>query len=172
MWWVTRKCQDIFNTSGCVGVDDVRNLFKGWAAALLVSPEAVVNKYAHNSILIPTLSNVVRTNPDTKKDYFEHFCAKKPVPTIIEDKVDVSGCNEAQYNGLYDFALTDPGTGAQSVAHARFSYTFQTYDGKIWRIKTHHSSLLPNPVGGARRLRSEKEDFEEVLNFNVATYDF
>lgn len=149
--------------------DGVRYLFKTWGDSLLVSPEAVVENYWEHSILVPTLSNVVRADPPSKINYFEHFCAKKPVPTIVEDFIDVTACNEAQYNGLYNFALTDPVTKAQSVANARFSYTFQTFDGKVWKIKTHHSSLLPNPVGGARRLRGEIEDFE-VLNFNVASY--
>ena len=160
----TQKCKSITAA-------DVRNLFKKWADSLLVGPEEVITNYWKTSILIPTLSNVVRDDPQSKIEYFEHFCAKKPVATIVEDYIDLTACNEAQYNGLYDFALTDPGTGAQSVAHARFSYTFQTFDGNEWKIMTHHSSLLPNPVGGARRLRSETENFEEVLNFNVASYD-
>ena len=157
----------------CASIDatGVRNLFNTWAASLLVSPEAVVENYWHNSILIPTLSNVVRPDPPSKANYFEHFCAKKPVPTIVEDFIDTTGCNEAQYNGLYNFALTDPVSGAQSVANARFSYTFQTYNGKEWKIKTHHSSLLPNPVGGARRLRGVEAENFEVLNFNVASYN-
>jgi len=152
-----------------ITADGVRALFNSWGQSLLTTPDQVVSHYWHNSILIPTLSNVVRSTDSAKLAYFEHFCAKKPVPTIVEDFVDLTGCNEAQYNGLYNFALTDPVTGAASVANARFSYTFQTYDGNTWKIKTHHSSLLPNPVGGARRLRGADAD-HEFLNFNVATY--
>ena len=152
-----------------ITADAVRALFNSWATDLLTTPEQVVSHYWHNSILIPTLSNVIRSTDSTKLAYFEHFCAKKPVASIVEDFVDLTGCNEAQYNGLYNFALTDPVTGAASVANARFSYTFQTYDGKTWKIKTHHSSLLRNPVGGARRLRGADAD-HEFLNFNVATY--
>ena len=48
-----------------------------------------------------------------------------------------------QYNGKYDFKLTDPDTNVESIAHARFTYVFTTTDGKEWKIQTHHSSLLP-----------------------------
>jgi len=48
-----------------------------------------------------------------------------------------------QYNGKYDFKLTDPATKVESIAHARFTYVFTTKDGKEWKIQTHHSSLLP-----------------------------
>ena len=52
-------------------------------------------------------------------------------------------CIRIQYNGKYDFRLTDPATNVDSIAHARFTYVFSTTDGKEWKIQTHHSSLLP-----------------------------
>ena len=48
-----------------------------------------------------------------------------------------------QYNGKYDFSLTNPTTGVTSITHARFTFVFTTTDGNTWKIKTHHSSVLP-----------------------------
>ena len=47
---------------------------------------------------------------------------------------------------MYNFKLTTP---EEVIAPARFTYVFTTdKDSKDWRIKTHHSSALLNPVGG------------------------
>ena len=54
--------------------------------------------------------------------------------------------NVLQYNGKYDFSLTNPTTGVASITQARFTFVFTTIDGKVWKIKTHHSSVLPEPV--------------------------
>jgi hypothetical protein len=71
-------------TQNCASIssDGVRALFKSWGDSLLTTPDQVVSHYWHNSNLIPTLSNVIRDTDSTKLAYFEHFCAKKPVPLI------------------------------------------------------------------------------------------
>ena len=58
-------------------------------------------------------------------------------------------------SGKYDFTLTNPTTGVVGVANARFTYVFDSSaDGKVWKIKVHHSSLLP-AAPPAANLRSQ-----------------
>ena len=55
-------------------------------------------------------------------------------------------------SGHYDFELTNPTTGEVAVAHARFTYVFDSNEGKEWKIRTHHSSLLPETAAKATNL--------------------
>ena len=49
-----------------------------------------------------------------------------------------------QYSGLYDITEIDPNSGQDTNTQARFTITFQTFDGKYWAIKSYHSSKFPN----------------------------
>lgn len=56
----------------------------------------VANEYWDDSILLPTLSNVILYNRDLKITYFNDFLKKKPYGTVIEDFIDNKGCNYVQ----------------------------------------------------------------------------
>src|SRR5215813_4172998 len=70
----------------CQAVDEtaIRQLFVRWNAALQKpnpdkpNPNAVVNLYAREAVLLPTVENGPYTNPDDIRKYFEHFLARKP----------------------------------------------------------------------------------------------
>lgn len=128
----TNECQPISSA-------EVRSLWDKWNNALqTLDPEVVGDQYHSESLLLPTLSNIIRTSRETKLDYFEEFLLKKPVGSIKEDYVSVKTCNAALYSGIYTFNFTAIG----DVVDARFTYVFTFEDGD-WKIATHHSSKMP-----------------------------
>ena len=91
----------------------ITTLFDKWNEALKSkNPKQVINLYAPDGILLPTLSNRVRHNHDEIEDYFINFLAKGPVGSIIESNVRVF--NDLAINsGIYSFAFDD-GSSAQA----------------------------------------------------------
>ena len=58
---------------------EVLGLFDQWNAALAtLDPDAVTALYTENGILLPTVSNQVRHNPEEIRDYFVAFLKKSP----------------------------------------------------------------------------------------------
>ena len=53
----------------------------------------VADEYWDDSVLLPTVSNVIRFNRALKVEYFDDFLKKKPSGVIVEDFVDNKGCN-------------------------------------------------------------------------------
>lgn len=131
----------------CVKISDqeIKNLFVEWNAALQTkNPEVVVKKYADDAVLLPTLSNTPRTNPELIKEYFSEFLLKQPFGTINTSTVK-SDCNTAYDVGTYTFGITDPKTGVKSSVPARYSYIYKNINGK-WLIVHHHSSAMPEKI--------------------------
>ncbi len=116
---------------------EIAALFTRWNDSLKTGDaQKVVDNYAEKSVLLPTLSDVPRSTPAAKIDYFVHFLEKKPVGDVTWRTIYI-GCNSAIDIGLYDFKFGDG-----SVAKARYTFTY-IWDGKNWKIGTHHSSLMP-----------------------------
>lgn len=122
----------------------VLGLFDKWNAALQTGdPQKVADLYAADAVLLPTVSNNVRTDRAEIVDYFEHFLQNKPYGTKIESIVDVLDENTVIDTGVYEFALTDHKTGTKSTVKARYTYAYEKQrDGK-WLIVNHHSSKMP-----------------------------
>ena len=112
-------------------------LFDKWNEALKSkNPKQVVDLYANDGILLPTLSNRVRHNHEEIEDYFINFLAKGPVGSIIESNIRVF--NDLAINsGIYSFAFEDG-----SSAKARYTFVYRQIEDS-WEIVEHHSSLLP-----------------------------
>jgi uncharacterized protein (TIGR02246 family) len=122
---------------------EVAGLFTTWNAALQTGdPDKVANLYAEDAILLPTVSNKVRTSHAEIVDYFEHFLQNKPVGKKVQTVVDVLDNDSAIDTGVYEFTLTDPDTGAERVVEARYSYAYEKRNG-VWKIVNHHSSAMP-----------------------------
>lgn len=116
----------------------VADLFERWNTSLQTGqPEKVVENYADDSILLPTLSNQPRVTKAEKLNYFEHFLTKHPSGTIDFRHIE-RGCNMVVDAGLYTFTFAP--TGEQ--AHGRYSFTYR-WNGQNWLISSHHSSLMP-----------------------------
>ncbi|MDT7846282.1 SgcJ/EcaC family oxidoreductase [Streptomyces justiciae] len=122
---------------------EIAALFDGWNDALRTGDAATVaDRYAKDAVLLPTVSNKVRTDHAGIVDYFEHFLENKPVGKKIETHINVLDNNSALDAGVYEFTLTDPDTGAKRVVEARYTYEYEKRNGQ-WKIVNHHSSAMP-----------------------------
>jgi len=123
---------------------EIVKLFDAWNKALqTLDPDKVVELYASNAILLPTVSNQVRHNHAEIKDYFVHFLRNRPKGKIDEYNVRRYG-DFASNSGLYTFTLSPP-SGDPSVIKARYTFVYQWF-GDRWLIVEHHSSRLPEPT--------------------------
>lgn len=123
--------------------NQVVSLFDTWNAALQTGDaQKVADLYADDAVLLPTVSNKVRTDRAAIVDYFEHFLQNKPVGKKIQTIVNVLDGDSAIDTGVYAFTLTDPATGTQRVVEARYTYQYEKRDGE-WKIVNHHSSAMP-----------------------------
>lgn len=119
---------------------EVRALFGQWNDALhTLDPATVARRYSREGVLLPTLSDIPRSDFEGIKDYFVHFLEKKPDGKILEGDIFV-GNNWAQDAGIYEFSFADG-----SKVKARYSFVYVYEDGK-WMISHHHSSLMPEEV--------------------------
>ena len=116
---------------------EVLALFDEWNNALQSGdPKNVAALYETDGILLPTVSNNVRHNPEEVEDYFVHFCAKNPKGEINEANVRIFG-DVAINSGVYTFTLGDG-----SSVPARFTFVYR-WNGQRWMIVEHHSSQMP-----------------------------
>jgi len=123
--------------------EEVKNLFHLWNDALATGDSRVVaDRYAKTSVLLPTVSDVPRTDYDGIKDYFDAFLLKKPQGVILESNV-VIGANWAQDAGLYEFTMGVD----DSKVQARYTFVYVFEDGQ-WKISHHHSSVMPEAFLG------------------------
>ncbi len=120
----------------------IANLFKTWNAALQTgNPETVANLYCtHGAVLLPTVSNRVRTTHKGIVDYFTYFLKSKPVGHIDKEYIRVLGPDTAINSGIYTFHLTQD--GKRTSVQARYTYVYQKQHGH-WCIMDHHSSAMP-----------------------------
>ncbi|MFJ7335384.1 SgcJ/EcaC family oxidoreductase [Streptomyces sp. NPDC101116] len=122
----------------------VLGLFDTWNAALQTGdPKKVADLYAEDAVLLPTVSNQVRTDRAGIVDYFEHFLRNKPAGTKIESVVNVLDRDTVIDTGVYAFALTDHVTGEKSTVKARYTYAYEKQPNGTWLIVNHHSSKMP-----------------------------
>lgn len=123
---------------------DIAALFDEWNDTLRTGgPNDVALLYAEDGVLLPTVSNDVRSNRVEIADYFEQFLAMHPRGTINEQHIDVLDANTAVNSGVYTFDLIKDGQPTFVVA--RYSFVYEKIMGK-WLIKSHHSSAMPDTV--------------------------
>ncbi|KIH82895.1 SgcJ/EcaC family oxidoreductase [Pseudomonas batumici] len=121
---------------------EIAGLFDRWNTALQTgNAQAVVDLYAPDAVLQPTVSNKVRTTPAEIKDYFEHFLALKPVGQINYRDIHQLGSNVAMDSGVYTFTLTEA-NGKTRQVQARYTFVYEQVEGQ-WKILNHHSSAMP-----------------------------
>jgi uncharacterized protein (TIGR02246 family) len=121
-----------------ITTQEVRQLFDRWNNALATrNPETVASLYSSQPVLLPTLSNIPRTNNTMIKDYFDHFLLKLP-QGVIESGNILIGNNWAQDAGIYVFTFGVD----NSTVRARYSYVY-IWEQNQWKISLHHSSLMP-----------------------------
>lgn len=139
-------------------VKEVLEQFETWNKALASGdPEKIADLYAEDGVLLPTVSNSVRSTRATIVDYFTNFVKLQPQGVINEyairlEAVDYDGKHLMISNsGIYTFTFGIDGRKVQ----ARYTYTYKRV-GDTWKILSHHSSQLPSqlaptPFKGAPR---------------------
>lgn len=126
-------------TTHTTSTQEVRAQFTQWNRALAtLDANKVADRYARDAVLLPTVSNQVRTNRAEIVDYFEHFLRNRPQGTILESQVKFLNRNAAIDTGTYRFSLN----GGQSTVDARYTFVYERVGGK-WLIVNHHSSAMP-----------------------------
>jgi len=99
----------------------------------------VAEKYADNSILIPTSMNQPRKGRASIREYFEGVVKRSPTVTIVDGTI-TTGHNWAINVGVYEWTFGDDGSQKQ----ARYTFVYVcTEDDEEWKISHHHSSGLP-----------------------------
>jgi uncharacterized protein (TIGR02246 family) len=130
---------------------EIAALFDRWNAALGTgNPDRVVELYAKDGVLLPTVSNKMRTTPAEIKDYFTHFLESKPRGVINAREVRVLDDNTAVDTGLYTFTLTNT-DGSTTTLPARYTFVYEKLNGK-WLIISHHSSAMPEETSAGATL--------------------
>lgn len=126
-----------------ISEEEVKNLFQLWNSALATEdPDAVAKRYASKAVLLPTVSDVPRTDYALIKDYFVGFLKKKPQGEILESNVTI-GHNWCQDAGIYEFTMGATGDKVKG----RYSFVYVYEDGE-WKISHHHSSVMPEAFLG------------------------
>ncbi len=120
---------------------DAECLFRLWNDSLATQdPWVVTSCYGSGAVLLPTLSNQVRTNPAAIQDYFKHFLARQPQGVIKQCHARKLADGLLINSGIYTFNFGD---GSHSDARFTFVYERQE-DG--WKIIEHHSSPMPENI--------------------------
>jgi uncharacterized protein (TIGR02246 family) len=120
------------------GSDEILRLFDLWNEALTGGdPTRVTDLYGPGAVLVPTLSNTLRTTRGDILTYFEKLIReRKPRVTRCTSNVWFTD-NTAINSGIYTFHFDADG----SSADARYTFAYQRA-GSGWLISAHHSSLL------------------------------
>jgi len=101
--------------------------------------EAILQLYAPDAILVPTLSNEIVVTDDGRRRYFEFFLSDGH-PTC---RVDSEECRTDHVHGtiaiggVYSFRF--PRSTGEELVPARFLFTFGEVNTR-WLITGHHSS--------------------------------
>jgi uncharacterized protein (TIGR02246 family) len=123
---------------------DVAKQFDRWNAALqTLDPKQVAALYAPTGVLLPTVSNQVRTTPEEIEEYFSNFLKLKPFGKIDDANVRMLADDTAINSGVYTFKLMVD--DAPTTVQARYSFTYKKMNGQ-WLIIDHHSSAMPEKV--------------------------
>ena len=122
----------------------VEGLFGQFNAAWATkNPDTVTALFARDAVLLPTLSNIPRTDHAAIRDYFVGFLKKSPVGTINTSTIKID-CNTASRVGTWTVSLTDA-AGVKSDVKARYSFIYKRERG-AWKIDHLHSSVMPEAV--------------------------
>jgi uncharacterized protein (TIGR02246 family) len=123
---------------------EIAVLFDLWNAALQTgSPELVASLYAPDAVLLPTVSNRVRTTRAEITDYFQHFLALQPRGHLNQSFIRILSPDMALNAGVYTFDVIRDGRPAQVTA--RYDFLYKRVNGR-WLIADHHSSQMPEPI--------------------------
>ena len=148
--------------------DEVKGLFHLWNDALAtLDSDKVAKRYAQNAVLLPTVSDIPRSDYSSIKDYFDNFLKLKPQGEIVESYTQCGDgwCKDV---GVYEFTM---GANGNKVK-ARYSFVYVWEDGE-WKISHHHSSAMPEQMTakGVEISEDEVRGLFTLWNDALATLD-
>ena len=147
----------------------VRSLFSLWDASLATGDSRMVAARYHSegAVLLPTVSDVPRTDFDSIKDYFDAFLLKQPSGEILEGNISI-GDSWASDVGIYEFTMGATGDKVKG----RYSYFYEPDADGNWKIKHHHSSVMPEEVIMGKAISDQEvRDLFGLWNDALATLD-
>lgn len=126
--------------SGSCTIESAKAAATAWQTAFASeSPEAVVDLYATDGILNPTLSNSIVSNQTDRTDYFVGLFDKLKNRTVEFTDTRFKQLGDVVvHSGHWTFRGMMNGAPAEIKARVSFVYA-----GKNCLIHDHHSSLLP-----------------------------
>ncbi|MGH8377426.1 MAG: SgcJ/EcaC family oxidoreductase [Gammaproteobacteria bacterium] len=126
---------------------DIAGQFAIWNAALQTrNAQKVAALYCEpGGVLIPTVSNKIRTNRAEIADYFDHFLLLKPSGQIDQSFIRVLSPESAVRAGIYTFHVTKD--GKPEDVRARYTFLYAKEHGR-WCIMEQHSSAMPESEVG------------------------
>ena len=120
------------------GSDEILDLFHLWNKELTTGgAERVTALYGPGAVLVPTLSNTLRTTPDEIRTYFEKLIRERQPRVTLRSHTIRFFADTAINSGIYTFDFDADGTWAD----ARYTFAYHRSGGG-WLISAHHSSLL------------------------------
>eukprot|EP00566_Odontella_aurita_P014571 CAMPEP_0113575076 /NCGR_PEP_ID=MMETSP0015_2-20120614/27487_1 /TAXON_ID=2838 /ORGANISM="Odontella" /LENGTH=538 /DNA_ID=CAMNT_0000478255 /DNA_START=58 /DNA_END=1674 /DNA_ORIENTATION=- /assembly_acc=CAM_ASM_000160 len=144
----------------------VKDLFHLWNDALAtLDSSKVAARYSKEGVLLPTVSDVPRTDSSSIEDYFDAFLKKKPQGTVLESNVIV-GTNWCQDAGIYEFTMGADG----SKVKARYTFIYVHEDNE-WKIAHHHSSVMPESILPSPMEKGDVRRLFDRWNGALATLD-
>merc|ERR1712176_1678703 len=153
-------------TAEPISQPEARSLFSLWNNALTtLDPTKVADRYSSNAVLLPTVSDIPRTDYPGIVDYFTHFLKNEPKGEILSGDIIV-GTNWAQDAGIYEFTMGK--TGAK--VKGRYTYVYVFEDGQ-WKISQHHSSVMPEAIKPKAITEPEVRNLFQLWNSALATLD-
>lgn len=112
--------------------------FYRWNEALgSGDPDKVAGLYGPDAVLLPTISNKIRTDYEGIRAYFEFFQTRQPQGELEESHVRAYG-DIAIHSGAYRFTMGATG----DKVRARFTFIYRK-EGDDWVIIEQHSSAMP-----------------------------
>jgi hypothetical protein len=128
---------------------EILQLFYRWSEALASGDAARVTAlYGHGAVLVPTVSNTLRTTPDEILDYFVKLIRDRrpratlcPPPAVCPPPAIRGFGTTAIHSGIYRFHFDVDGTWAD----ARYTFAYHRF-ASGWLISAHHSSLLYSEI--------------------------
>lgn len=126
---------------------EILQLFHDWNEALTQgSAERVAALYRPDAVLVPTLSDTLRTTPEQILAYFEKLIDEEGPTVKLSTTVHITRFGTTAINsGLYTFHLRNSG----EYADARYTFVYYWSDGG-WRISAHHSSLRYGAIAAGK----------------------
>tara|TARA_R110000824_G_scaffold215900_4_gene402433 strand:+ start:301 stop:684 length:384 start_codon:yes stop_codon:yes gene_type:complete len=98
-------------------------------------PQAIVNFYSQDGILVGTVAEKIKRGHKEIKTYFDEFVKKKPCGKITSSQTQmVNGVSIV--SGVYEFNLDG------EIVPARFTFVVAKNDMGEFEIINHHSSIF------------------------------